>query len=63
MRLSKCIKHFDSKCVKIDVMCKLYFDAICENLIFIYIPPLGECGKNGHEGLTGLVRLSIALGN
>ena len=21
MRLSKCIKHFDSKCVKIDVIC------------------------------------------
>ena len=40
MRLSKCIKHFDSKCVKIDAiyMCKLYFDAICENII---------CDKNG----------------
>ena len=41
MRLSKCIKHFDSKCVKIDAihvqmyMCKLYFDAICEHLILM----------------------------
>ena len=32
MRLSKCIKHFDSKCVKIDAICA---NAICENLILM----------------------------
>ena len=36
IRLSKCIKHLDSKCVKNRrYMCKLYFDAICENLILM----------------------------
>ena len=36
MRLSKCVKYFDSKCVKIDAICANFiFDAICENLILM----------------------------
>ena len=32
IRLSKCIKHFDSKCVLKSTLYVVYFDAICENL-------------------------------
>ena len=37
MRLSKCIKHFDSKCVKIDATC------ICANLILtLFVKTFGN---------------------
>ena len=35
MRLSKCVKHLDSKCVKIDAICANFILTLfCENLIF-----------------------------